>query len=142
MAKNIKRIPIKWVRDLSKKDYVKKDNCEICCTTEDLELHHIYSLSFLLEVWAEKKGYQLTSDEAVLAVRQEFIDEHRKELYNDVITLCNKHHTHLHKLYGKIPALNTAEKQRNWVLRLRQRYENKEVSAFSELSGSGFSEFY
>ena len=45
MATNTnKRLAVKWIRDLAKKAYEKQDNCFICNTTVDLELHHLHSL--------------------------------------------------------------------------------------------------
>lgn len=116
MAKNTnKRISVKWVRDKAKAAYDKKDACEICGSTTDLELHHTHSITLLLENWAEKNGYDISTDEGILAVRDQFIEEHRKEIYDDVYTLCNKHHVKLHGIYGKAPALTSAPKQNLWI---------------------------
>lgn len=117
MAKNTgnNRIAVKWVRDLAKKAYVKEDTCYICNTTEDLELHHTNSITLLLEGWARKKGYDISTDEGICAVRQEFIDEHYDELYEQVYTLCNKHHVALHGVYGKTPQPTSGPKQERWI---------------------------
>ena len=116
MAKNTnKRIPVKWIRDRAKSAYDKKESCYICNTTADLELHHTHSVTLLLERWIEKTGRDFSSDEAVLANRDEFIEHHRKEIYDDVYTLCNPHHVALHGVYGKAPPLSTAPKQNHWI---------------------------
>jgi hypothetical protein len=117
MANNTgnKRIPVKWLRDGAKAAYEKQSSCYICNTTEELELHHLRSLTTLLENWAKSRNYDISTDDGILAVRQEFIDEHHKELYEDVRTLCNKHHVNLHSIYGKKPALGTADKQARWI---------------------------
>lgn len=117
MAKNTgnNRIAIKWIRDKAKSAYEKANNCCICNTTEDLELHHTHSLTLLFEKWTKTKGYTITTDEDILAVREEFIEEHKREIYDAVYTLCNKHHVALHAVYGKAPALNTADKQSRWI---------------------------
>jgi len=56
----LKRFPIKYVRDYIKKDYKIRDKCFICGDKENLELHHLYSLSQLWETWCKehslKKG--------------------------------------------------------------------------------------
>jgi hypothetical protein len=123
MANNTnKRIPVKWIRDRAKAAYDKKDCCFICATTQELELHHTHSVTLLLERWVNIKGYDISTDEGILAVRDEFIDDHRKELYDDVFTLCNKHHVALHAIYGKAPALNSALKQITWIDRQRAKY--------------------
>lgn len=108
MAKNTNnnRIPIKWVRDKAKAAYDKKDHCYVCGTSEDLELHHLASVTILLNNWADRKSYDISTDEGILAVRDEFIAEHHKEIYDDVFTLCNPHHIKLHGVYGKALHLN------------------------------------
>jgi len=116
MAKNTnKRIPVKWIRDRAKSAYDKKECCYICNTPEDLELHHTHSVTLLLERWIEKTGRDFSSDEAVLQNRDEFIEHHHKEIYEDVFTLCNRHHVALHGVYGKAPPLSTATKQNHWI---------------------------
>lgn len=127
MAKNTnRRIPVKWVRDKAKAAYDKKGFCHICATTEDLELHHTHSITLLLEKWVERKGYDVSTDEGILAVRDEFIEEHRKEIYDDVYTLCNKHHVALHGVYGKAPPLSSAERQSSWIDKQRAKFEGGE----------------
>lgn len=72
MAKNTgenKRIPVKWVRDRAKAAYEKKGFCAVCNTTEDLELHHTHSITILLNTWASKMGYDISTDDGILAVR-------------------------------------------------------------------------
>ena len=142
MAKNTgnNRIPVKWVRDRAKAAYDKKDTCHICGTTEDLELHHTHSITILLENWARSKGYDISTDEGILAVRDEFIAEHHKEIYEDVYTLCNKHHVMLHGVYGKKPPLGTADKQSRWIQKQIDK-QSGVVSDKPKILGSFFSEF-
>lgn len=142
MAKNTgnNRIPVKWVRDKAKSAYEKKSSCHICGTGEDLELHHTHSVTILLENWARAKGYDISTDEGIIAVREEFIAEHKREIYDEVYTLCNKHHVMLHNVYGKKPALSTADKQTRWIEKQREKILTggvKEKSSF----GSFFSTF-
>lgn len=115
MAKNNKRVPVKWIRDKAKAAYEKTTECYICGTEEDLELHHLYSISDLLEKWCNKKGYTLETDEDIINVRDEFIAEHHDNLYKDVYTLCNTHHVRLHSIYGKSPRPETAQRQAAWI---------------------------
>ena len=131
MAKNTnnKRISVKWIRDKAKSAYDKKPNCEICGTTEDLELHHTHSITLLLERWVKAKGYTIATDDDILAVREDFIAEHHKEIYEAVYTLCNKHHVNLHSLYGKAPPLNTADRQSNWIEIQKSKHEGGTVDA-------------
>lgn len=143
MAKNTgnNRIPVKWVRDRAKSAYDKKDCCHICGTDQDLELHHTHSITILLENWAAKNKYDISTDEGILAVRDEFIEAHHREIYDEVYTLCNKHHVMLHSVYGKKPALATAQKQSNWIERKRQQALSGEKSALKFEGHTSFSEF-
>jgi len=139
MAKNTgnNRIPVKWVRDKAKSAYEKKSECHICGTTEDLELHHTRSITTLLDNWAKANNYDISTDEGILAVRDEFIEQHHKEIYEDVFTLCNKHHVMLHGVYGKKPALHTADKQVRWI----NIQKDKVAGVRSPILGSLFSQF-
>ncbi len=141
MAKNTgnNRIPVKWVRDKAKAAYDKKDTCYICSTNVDLELHHTRSITILLEEWAFRNKYDISTDDGILAVRDQFIAEHHKEIYEDVYTLCNKHHVMLHGIYGKKPALHTADKQATWIERQKEKLltgDGKRV--VSDLGRQGF----
>lgn len=127
MANNKKRVPVKWIRDLAKKAYEKDTKCFICDSEAELELHHLCSVSYLLEVWCTKNGYKLDTDEDVLAIREAFISAHHDELYNQVFTLCNKHHVKLHSIYGKIPNPGTAAKQAAWIKTQRDKFLGLEV---------------
>ena len=142
MAKNTNnnRIPVKWVRDKAKAAYEKKEHCYICGTSEDLELHHLASITLLLNGWADRKSYDISTDDGILAVRDEFIAEHHKEIYDDVFTFCNHHHVKLHGVYGKAPPLNSADKQRKWIEIQKAKLEGKEPSEGRKLSS--FSDFY
>jgi len=143
MATNTnKRLAVKWIRDLAKKAYEKQDNCFICNTTVDLELHHLHSLSYLLEIWARKNNYDISSDTGVLAIREQFISEHQVEIYDLVYTLCNRHHVQLHSIYGKSPLPSTVGKQERWINAQREKhasgthvYRGSTTGSFSEFTG-------
>jgi 5-methylcytosine-specific restriction endonuclease McrA len=130
----------KWVRDRAKAAYTKESSCCICGTAQDLELHHFHSITLLVEKWAKEKGYNISTDEGILAVRDEFIAEHHSELYTQVRTLCNKHHVNLHRIFGKSPAPNTHAKQERWVDLQKAKYEGK-VLVEEKPKGSFFSAF-
>jgi hypothetical protein len=129
MARNTgnKRIPVKWVRDKAKAAYNKKDTCYICGSTVDLELHHTHSMTLLLTEWAYKMGYDISTDEGIVEVRDEFIATYHKEIYNDVYTLCNSHHVDLHGVYGKSPSLLSASKQGIWIERQKTKWAEQGV---------------
>ena len=143
MAANTnKRIPIKWVRDRAKAAYDKKSFCYICSTEQELELHHTHSLTLLLNAWASKKTYDISTDEGILAVRDEFIDEHRIEIYEGVFTLCNKHHIKLHGVYGKAPTLSSAPKQERWIETQKTKFETGGIIIEKNPLISTFGKFY
>jgi hypothetical protein len=142
MAKNTNnRIPVKWVRDKAKAAYEKKSHCFICETQADLELHHLHSVTILLQTWSQQKGYDISTDDGILAVRDEFIQEHHCELYEQVYTLCNKHHVALHGVYGKAPQPGSEAKQARWIGIQREKFLNGGTSIPTTSSGSFFSEF-
>lgn len=139
MAKNTgnKRIAVKHVRDKAKAAYEKKSECYICGTDADLELHHFHSITILLETWAREKQYDISTDEGILAVRDEFIATHGVELYELVRTLCNKHHVALHAVFGKAPSPSSVSKQERWCDIQRDKLDGKPVEKRESL----FSEF-
>lgn len=143
MARNTgnNRIPVKWVRDRAKAAYEKASTCYICGTAEELELHHFNSITLLLEKWATAKKYDISTDDGILAVRDEFIEEHRLELYDQVRTFCNKHHVALHRVFGKAPPLNSVERQERWVNIQKDKFEGKEPATKTARVGSFFSKF-
>jgi 5-methylcytosine-specific restriction endonuclease McrA len=136
-----KRIPVKWVRDRAKAAYDKKEFCYICNSIVDLELHHTHSITLLLNAWSIRKSYDISTDEGILAVRDEFIEEHRIEIYDNVFTLCNKHHIVLHSIYGKAPSLASAPKQERWIELQKSKWENPGEPT-KAISLSNFSAFY
>lgn len=142
MAKNTnKRIPVKWIRDRAKSAYEKESSCYICGTEHDLELHHTHSITLLLERWIENTGRDFSTDEAVLENRDEFIENHHREIYEEVYTLCNRHHVALHSVYGKSPGLNTATRQGAWI-ETQKAKTTLGVGEKPKILGSSFSEFY
>jgi len=116
-----KRDSIKWVRDRAKAAYEKKSQCYICGATEPLDLHHYSSMTLMLERWAKQNGFKLDTDEDILAIRDEFIEAHRVEIYDEVVTLCKTHHQKLHNIYGAKPPLATSKKQIAWVEKQKQK---------------------
>lgn len=148
MAKNTnenKRIAVKHVRDRAKSAYEKKGECYVCGTDKDLELHHTHSITLLLNKWAAQTGYDISTDDGILAVRDEFIEAHRKEIYDEVFTLCNPHHVKLHSIYGKAPELGSAPKQARWLEAQRLKFQTGETNIATETiksTGYSFAKFY
>lgn len=128
MAKNTgakKRVPVKHIRDGIKSNYNKDCKCAICSTDEDLELHHYRTVSTLFYKYCEENNIDISTDEAVLAMRDEFYKEHWNDLVEYTVTLCNTHHKLLHKIYGREPRLATAEKQERWVQKQKDKFEGR-----------------
>lgn len=117
----MKRYFIKWIRDAAKSAYDKKSYCEICGATQELDFHHFYSVSELVHAWERING-EVKSDEEAIAERDRFIQQHKYELFEATVTLCNPHHMKLHSIYGKNPRLSTAKKQESWVSIQREKY--------------------
>ena len=122
MSKNLKRDPIKYIRDKAKANYPKGTECEICGTTENLDFHHYYTLTPLFNRWLKEKKITIKDEDHLLDLRDNFIDEHQKELYDDAVTICHDHHMQLHSIYGKDPSLGTAAKQKRWVGIQREKH--------------------
>lgn len=111
----LKRDPIKYIRDAAKSAYDKADRCAVCGSEENLDFHHFYSMTPLFKKWCKKNGITIKTEEDILNVRYKFIEDHHKEVYEDAVTICNSLHEKLHKLYGKNPSLGTAKKQMRWI---------------------------
>ena len=73
---NLKRIPIKYIRDYIKKDYKLRDECYICKSKEKLELHHIYSISQLFENWCTTNNIkEVDSVDIIKDLRVKFYED-------------------------------------------------------------------
>jgi 5-methylcytosine-specific restriction endonuclease McrA len=122
----LKRLPVKYIRDRAKSRYQKGSSCEICGTTEELQFHHLHTVDLLWEKWVKAQGLTIDSVDDILNCRDDFIAEHEYELYTATATLCKVcHNSKLHKVYGKTPALSTAEKQRRWIDKQRLKFLEK-----------------
>lgn len=119
-----KRVATKHIRDGIKSNYNKKTNCEVCDATESLELHHYVTVSILLKKYAKANNIDISTDEAVLAMRDKFYKVYWHELVDDTVTLCATHHKLLHKVYGKEPPMSTAKKQARWVAKQHDKMHN------------------
>lgn len=118
---DLKRYPVKYIRDKVKSSYPVKTECYICGAVDELHFHHYNSLAELYKRWTATNNFNVTSKEEILEVRDLFISEHWKELVELGATLCKKHHELLHKLFGKNPKLETSEKQHRWVDKQRAK---------------------
>jgi len=133
---NNKRTAVRHVRDGIKSNYNKESECACCGTTEALELHHYTTLSTLLKKYSKEKGLPISTDEEVLAMRDQFYEDHWYELVDYTVTLCNSHHVELHRIYGREPALTSSEKQENWVKKIHGRLSGKDADLIPEATVS------
>lgn len=113
----LKRLPLKYIRDYIKKDYKLRDCCYICNTVDNLELHHLYSVSELFNAWCVKQGIKsITTEEQILEYRASFALDCEESLSHvNLFTLCGKHHKQLHNIYGQRYSNNMAPKIKNWL---------------------------
>lgn len=121
----LKRDPVKYIRDRAKAKYEKGSSCEICGVEVKLDFHHFYTLAPLLHKWLKEKQRlrpEHYTDEYITIWRDEFIDDNWQELYFDTVTLCHDHHLKLHSIYGRNPPLHTAKKQMRWVEIQREKH--------------------
>lgn len=119
----LKRDEIKYVRDLAKASYQKDKECFICGSSEELQFHHFYSMTLLWEQWKRKHKIVINTVADIECARESFKGIHYKEIYAETVTLCKFHHMDkLHKLYGKVPSLGTAQKQKRWCEKQRLKH--------------------
>ena len=119
----LKRDEVKYIRDLAKSSYSKSNECFICGTDEELQFHHFYSLTLLWAEYKKENNITISSVEDILKYREEFKELHEVELYDETVTLCKFHHmTKLHGIYGKVPELHTAKKQKRWCNIQREKH--------------------
>ena len=118
----LKRDLVKYVRDKAKSKYKKEAECYICGSTENLDFHHFYGLTELLEWWMKERNITIETEEEILSLREKFIEENQEQVYDHAVTLCHMHHMRLHTIYGKRPKLQTAKKQQKWVEIQRDKY--------------------
>ena len=119
---DLKRDLVKYVRDKAKSKYNKATECHIRGSTKNLDFHHFYGLTELLEQWMKVNKIKIESEQEILDLRIKFIAEKEDEIYNQAVTICHDHHLRLHSIYGKRPKLVTAKKQQKWVEIQRQKY--------------------
>lgn len=124
---------LKYIRDGVKSNYTYAPSCQICDSVENLELHHYATIYHLLEKFLKDNSMPQDATER-LVFREKFINLYWNELVVETVTLCESHHTLLHKLYGSRPELYTSSKQKKWVelQGLKQKWLYKPVSGLAK----------
>ena len=87
----LKRFPIKYIRDFIKKDYKLRDECFICGSKIKLELHHLLSVSELFNKWCTKNKVTTIDDvDCIKKLRVQFAEDCKDELSHEhLFTLCS-----------------------------------------------------
>lgn len=123
---SLKRVPVKYLRDMMKSKYKTKEPCFICGCSDNIELHHLYSLSELWNSWLEKNKITISTESDILLYRKQFELDNLEMLSNDnLYSLCKGHHARLHEIYGKTYSNYTVQKVRNWLLKQKDKYGEK-----------------
>lgn len=126
-SKKFTRLPVKWIRDGIKSNYKEREPCFICGSEENIELHHIYSVSELWNVWLRDKRIAISCDDDVIANRAQFELDNQDKLSNDnLYSLCKSHHLRLHQIYGKSYSNYMGDRVRNWLHQQRDKYGDKQ----------------
>ena len=66
---DLKRDLVKYVRDKAKAKYQKGMECFICGSDENLDFHHFYGLTELLETWLRTKNITIENEQDILDIR-------------------------------------------------------------------------
>lgn len=113
----LKRLPIKYIRDYMKKHYKTREYCFVCGSVESLELHHIYSVSQLFEDWCKvNRVREPKTIEEMNKIREQFCQDEEERLNNsNLYTLCKAHHQRLHSIYGQKYSNHIASKVIRWL---------------------------
>jgi hypothetical protein len=119
----LKREPVKYIRDGMKSRYKQREPCYICCSTEKIELHHLYCVSELWDEWSLRNRVVINTPEEIILHRQQFELDCAEKLDNsNLYSLCKTHHSRLHQLFGKSYSNYTALKVKEWLERQKARY--------------------
>jgi transcription elongation factor Elf1 len=119
----LKRLPVKYVRDFIKKDYKYDACCFICGSTEKLELHHVYSVSELWNNWLDAHKYSNLTVDQVMKLRVDFYNDNKEHLdSHNLYTLCKVHHQRLHNIYGARYSNWRSEKVKIWIVAQKEKF--------------------
>lgn len=122
------RLPVKWLRDGIKSKYKEREPCFICGSEDTIELHHIYSVSELWNVWIKKNKLTIACDADVLNNRAQFEIDNAEHLDNaNLYSLCKPHHQRLHQIYGKSYSNYMGNKVREWIHKQRDKYGENQL---------------
>lgn len=120
----LKRFPVKYIRDYIKKNYQKEKECFICGKIDNLEFHHLFSVSELFNSWCNKKKIEkIESVDEINNYREIFEKDNLWELSNEnALTLCKPHHERLHNIFGQRYSNSLVPKVKNWVKIQKEKF--------------------
>jgi len=117
----------KFVRAKAKTQYhkYKKDECWVCGSSENLELHHVYPLSDIIHDWLREHNIKNPSNDVEL--REELLNDVADKVYNptNLITLCKTHHRNVHTLFGQTYGGKMAEKVNKYLTKQKEKFNGK-----------------
>ena len=114
------RLFVKMVRDGTRTHLKEADKCYITGETEELEVHHLYTLSALVNEYVQKHNIAIT-DENKVEVRAEFIAAHPNEIQSQYV-LAKRMHTKLHVIFGLNYPTHYVPKVLRWMDKQKERY--------------------
>lgn len=115
------RLFVKMVRDKTRAHLSKDNKCYITGTTEDLEIHHLYTLSALVNDYLTKNDIIVTADNK-LDIREDFIREYSDKIQKQYV-LTKKMHRKLHIIFGLKYPNHIVPKVERWIELQRDKYK-------------------
>ena len=86
---DLKRDLVKYVRDRAKSKYQKSTECFICGSGENLDFHHFYGLTELLDIWLRKNKITIS----IQSIGNPIEDSEKNNLFKPFYRSQNKVHT-------------------------------------------------
>lgn len=86
----------KRIRYHLKSSYFYDKKCYVCGSDKDLEIHHLYPISSVVDYITKQHGELPILDILVLG----------NQYFSDYITLCKTHHKALHDIYGRVYSMD------------------------------------
>ena len=111
------RLFVKQIRDKQRSTEQQKISCFVTGRTDNLELHHLYSLSDLVNTFLLRNT--LTSDNRS-ELRDKFLAEFRDKV-DEQYVLTKEVHARLHNLFGGKYSVGVVPKVRTWLTNQRAK---------------------
>ena len=115
------RLFVKMVRDKTRVKLESSGICYVSGVTEGVEIHHMHTLSALVNKYLTVNDIDLNKCDKV-KVRQDFIDSHQEEIQDQVV-LHKDIHKKLHIIFGLKYPEHLVPKVRRWLEKQKAKYE-------------------